>query len=145
MQQNADTPVTIARGAEAVRGELSRMFSAADADALVYGVCNIDLVKEHFPEWSLSGADPSRAVSGLHSKFIYTSYSGPELEGTDRLYNRDSRYLEREFSINMTVIGSTVLFVTTEDGQPAGYTITSEGLAKDMISMFDLLWEQASA
>ncbi len=130
------------KGAQAIRRLITKSFDNAKDGTIVYGICNLDLVKAHFPEAELISVDPGREAADIPSKFIYTSLNGPELRASDRINNRESRYINEDFSINFSVVGTAVILVTVEEEQPVGYYVDSEGLAADMRSLFEIVWNR---
>lgn len=132
-----------AQGPQAIRHQLSQAFKQAKPDTVVYGICNLDLVKAHFPEMELVSANPTRSEAELPSRFIYTSTSGPELRSTDQMYRRESRFISDDFSLNFTVVGNWVIFVTLEGDEVVSHSIKSAGLANDMMNMFNIIWERS--
>jgi len=114
----------------------------------VYGFSNLDLVLSHFPEFREGMSNPVRRRAGLHSQFLYTSAKGPIMKETDKIQNRESRWLPPDkFPVvgDFTVLGDHILMLSLGAMHPMGITIVSYEMAEGMRSLFSAAWEAAAA
>jgi len=112
----------------------------------VYGFSNLDLVLSYFPEFRSGMANPQRSRAGIHSQFLYTSEKGPIMHDTDRVRNRESRWLPPDkFPMigDFTLVGDSILMLSLGAPNPVGITIASHELAEGLRVIFQVAWEAA--
>jgi predicted transcriptional regulator len=112
----------------------------------VYGISNLDLVLEYFPEFRAGMANPLRSKAGIHSQFLYTSKDGPIMKETDQVRNRESRWLPVEqFPMvgDYTIVGDNILMISLGAPNPIGISVTSRELAEGLRAVFAVAWEAA--
>lgn len=120
--------------------------SHAKSGDQIYGMSNMDLLHDFFPEIATNQGNPDRLKSGVSSKLIYTSKNGPIMAKTDKQANRQSRYVSAEkYPINsdMTIVNDSVVLMSLSGQRPLGVTIQSKEIAKGLKVLFDLAWESA--
>ena len=112
----------------------------------VYGISNIDRVNDFFPDIKAADANPKRKAAGIRSKFLYTSARGPILHTSDKLSNRESRFVPMDqfpMMSDFTIVGDNVMMLTLNGDNPLGITITSSELAASFKAIFDITWAAA--
>lgn len=112
----------------------------------IYGMSNMDLLHDFFPEIQENQGNPDRLKSGVSSKLIYTSSKGPIMATTDTQSKRQSRYVSAdEYPINsdMTIVNDSVVLMSLSGHRPLGVTIQSKEIAKGLKVLFELAWESA--
>jgi hypothetical protein len=112
-----------------------------------YGVSNLDLLREYFPQIEEEGGNPERIRSGISSKFIYTSSKGPIMKASDAQMNRESRFVpldKFQLECDISIAGNLIALLSLSSTRPIGITIESEQMAKGMKSFFDLAWQAAA-
>src|SRR4029077_19920331 len=73
--------------AEGIRTIMDSFLETHKDEGPLYGMSNIDQVNAFFPEIAATQSHPRRIKVGIHSKFLYTSSSGPVLKETDKERN----------------------------------------------------------
>lgn len=133
---------------EGIRALFSSFFAAHKLDTdLVYGISNLDQLREFFPELADAPANPERTKHGLRSRYIYTSERGPIYRDSDKSQNRESRWLPPDkYNINgeINIIGNHVIMLSFSGTRPIGVSINSADIAKGMTAIFELAWEAAA-
>ena len=134
------------QGPEAVRELFSALYDPKRGKPdLAYGISNLDVVERQFPEYTISSGNISRLAAGVPSRFIYTSEKGKTYIGSDKLLNRESRYvpLEQLEPIgDITIIGDVTVFMSENRGRVEAYAVTNAAVARQMIGVFNFLWSQ---
>lgn len=106
----------------------------------------VDLVEEQFPVRRRSVIN-YRVKSGIRSRTIYTSKSGPIPSDVNKKELREGVYLPREiFPISATIQihpNWGIKFYSFEKGNYLGVLIQSPALANNMKLLFELAWSQA--
>jgi predicted transcriptional regulator len=113
----------------------------------VYGISNLDLVLEYFPEFRAGMANPMRSKAGIHSQFLYTSKEGPIMKETDQVRNRESRWLPQDkfpMTGDFTIVGDNILMISLGAPNPIGISVTSHELAEGLRALFAVGWEAAA-
>lgn len=146
-----DTPsVKFYDGFEGVQTINKMFFSAVQKmqPDCIYGVSNLDLLYQYFPQVEDEGANPERVKSGLKSRFIYTSSKGPIMKATDEESNRESRYVpidQYSLECDMSIGGNLIALLALNNPKPVGIIIESEQIARGFKSLFELAWGAASS
>lgn len=138
----ADASLEIARGVEDARELLLSLFQRENPKR-AYGIANMDVLEENFPEFTVSSGNTARLAAGVPSRLIYTSSRGKIYSRSDRLFMRESRFLPLELLDpvgDISIVGDTVAFMNVRGGDVTAYTITNAAIAQQMIGVFELLW-----
>jgi HTH-type transcriptional regulator, sugar sensing transcriptional regulator len=135
-------------GAEGIRSVMATFLVTQQREKIetLYGWSNFDQLEAFFPEIKEHSGNPARTKSGIPSKLIYTTSRGPVYKETDKLRNRESRYVPADqFPLNgdLTIAGKHVIMLSLDPHHPIGVTIESAELAKTMMSVFQLSWAAA--
>lgn len=112
----------------------------------IYAFSNIDQVHEFYPERALGKANPDRMQHDIRSHIIYTSQQGPIYKHSDKLANRESRFipLEKYFLTGeVDIIGDYVVLISFTGSRPIGVTIRNSDMAAGMKAIFDMCWIMA--
>jgi len=136
-------------GLEGVQTINKMFFSAVEKmkPECIYGISNLDLLYQYFPQVEDEGANPERVKSGLKSRFIYTSSKGPIMKSTDKESNRESRFVPIEqyaLECDMSIGGNLIALLALNTPKPVGIIIESEQIAAGFKSLFELAWGAAA-
>lgn len=85
-----------------------------------------------------------RVERGIKSRVIYTSKRGPVFKETDKLYNRESKFVAPKdfpFKSGIDIYDNNVTF-NNFHGKIIGIVIEDEQIAATMKAIFDLLWKK---
>ena len=135
-------------GPEGIRSVMASFLAAQQHEKIdmLYGWSNFDQLEAFFPEIKEHSGNPQRTKAGIPSKLIYTTQRGPVYKESDKLRNRESRYVPSDlFPLNgdLTIAGNHVIMLSLVADHPIGVTIESAELAKTMLSVFLLSWATA--
>ncbi len=141
----AETPnVKFYDSAEGIKSVFKTFLISQKSAKVTYGISNIDQVYAFFPEFRANLTNPSRAQSGIKSRFIYTSAEGPILKSSDRQRNRDSRWLPVDkypLHGDINIVGDHIVMLSLTGTRPLGVSIRSAELAKSLLALFELVWD----
>jgi sugar-specific transcriptional regulator TrmB len=136
-------------GPEGIQSNNKAFFEKARKDNVdcIYGVSNLDLLYQYFPFIEDQGANPDRVSTGIPSKFLYTAAKGPIMEATDKVKNRESRFVPSDkymLECDISIAGNTAVLLALSPSKAIGVTIESEQISRGLKSLFDLAWEAAA-
>jgi predicted transcriptional regulator len=117
-----------------------------DAEGGIYGISNVDQLHVLFPEIKSSDGNPARLDLDLHSRIIYTAVEGPIYKATDKLRNRESRWVPGDkfpLTSDISIVGNHIIMLSLTGAQPIGITIESREIAQGLIGFFELAWQAA--
>lgn len=144
-----DAPVIkFYEGIESIRSINTDFFKDIKAKGIdsTYGISDLDQLKKVLPDIEEKGGNPARLQAKVKSKFIYTSSKGPIMSDTDKLANRQSKYIPRElykFNCDISIAGEYVVLIALDTHNPIGVLIKSHSIADGMRNVFDLAWKAA--
>jgi len=141
------TTVKSVVGAKDIRGLVEQLFLKHKDIDCVFGLSDLDLLEQNFPEYQFSSANVSRMAADIRSCLVYTASNGPILKASDDRNHRESRFLpsdQRPFPGDFTIFGDTVLILFFDKNtQPTAVSIQSIQLAQQFKTLFDFCWELA--
>jgi hypothetical protein len=142
-----DGQFRLVRGAADISLLVASLFDhTACKPQVALGITNIDVLQPHFPEYNFSSGNASRLAAGVPGRVIYTSSNGPVYGRSDKLLNRESRYLPPhllERCGDVTIVDDTVVFMSEEGSDVVALAVTSPLVARQMRGLFELVWARA--
>ncbi len=135
--------------AEGIRAMMMTYYAGSRKGSVkeVYGISNLDQLYSFYPEFKEASSNPARVASGIHSKFIYTYSGGPIYKESDKLKNRESRFVPLDkYPINgdINILGDYVVLLALSGPKPLAVSIKSKEISKGAVALFDMAWEAAS-
>lgn len=137
-------------GAEGIRTVMATFLLSQKQKGVevVYGISNLDLLHDFFPEIGARSVNPSRLDAGLPSKLIYTTTRGAIYASSDKQMDRESVYVPLDkypIEGDLTIVGNQIVMLSLSGNKPIGITIESKELAHTMMALFNMAWDGAKS